>query len=146
MTYEGLTIEDREHLYRLCVIPFIITLCIFIFYLVFLMRNQMIKTTMDLLTKLFLPFVIIVIMVGVISFETLYHRKVKKPLMFHMKRLVWQFLFVLACAISFFALLLLFDTYFSQILGKWNAVLALLLWTVVFAVMVTRYQRYFRGF
>ena|SRR4030042_4269435 len=146
MTYEGLTSEDREHLYKFCVIPIIVTLCVFIFYFVFLMRNQMIKTTVDFLTELYLPLFIISAMVGTVSFETLYYRKVRKPLMFHLKRLIWQFLLVLVCAVSSSLLLIFFETYFSQILGKWYALLAFVLWTVIFAVVVTRYQRYFRGF
>ena len=146
MTNEDLTWEERNQLYKLCTIPMFITFCILLIYFVYLMQNTILQTSWDFLTKFGLPFAISIPLVGVISFEAFYYRKLKKPIRFHLRRGGLNASLVLVSVFSLFGFLLLTDAVLSPHLGGRAILIGAVLWTVIFFIIVTKYQRFLRKF
>jgi hypothetical protein len=146
MANEDLTWEERNQLYKLCTIPMFITFCILLIYFVYLMQNTILKTSWDFLTKFGLPFAISIPLAGVISFEAFYYRKLKKPIRFHLRRGGLNASLVLVSVFSLFGFLLLTDAVLSPHLGGRAILIGAVLWTVIFFIIVTKYQRFLRKF
>jgi len=146
MANEDLTWEDRNQLYKLCTIPMLITFSIFLIYFVYLMRYAILQTSWDFLTKFGLPFAISIPLAGIVSFEAFYYRKLKKPIGFHLRRLGLNVSLVLVSVFSFFGFLLLTDAVLSPYLGGRAILTGVVLWTVIFFIIVTKYQRFLRKF
>ena len=146
MANADLTWEERNQLYKLCTIPMFITFCILLIYFVYLMQNTIIQTPWDFLTKFALPFAISIPLAGIISFEAFYYRKLKKPIRFHLRRFGLNASLVLLSAFSLFGFLLFTDAVLSPYLGGRTMLIGAVLWTLIFFIIVTKYQRFFRKF
>jgi putative effector of murein hydrolase LrgA (UPF0299 family) len=121
MTENELTWEERDHLYKLSAIPFLIVLYAFIAYLFYLMQTDLLKTTLDTIILLGLPFSIIGPTTLFLTFEALYYRRIRKTAAFHIRRLVRRLLFVNAGVLSLWAIVIIFDVVLSANLGEKNA-------------------------
>jgi hypothetical protein len=146
MANEDLTLEERNQLYKLCTIPMFITFCILLIYFVYLMQHTILQTSWDFLTKFGLPFAISIPLAGVISFEAFYYRKLKKPIRFHLRRGGLNASLVLVSVFSLFGFLLLTDAVLSPHLGGRAILIGAVLWTAIFFIIVTKYQRFLRKF
>jgi amino acid transporter len=146
MTEKDLSWEERNQLYKLCAIPMCITFCIFLVYFVYLMQNALIQTTWDFLTKILIEAIIIPTLVFALAFELLYHRKIKKSLKFHLKRFGMSASLILVSALSIFALLSFLDSMLSPFLGGRAILIGAALWALIFFIIVTKYQKFFRKF
>lgn len=146
MTEKDLSWEERNQLYKLCAIPMSITFCIFLIYFIYLMQNALIQTTWDFLTKVLIEVIIIPTLIFALTFELLYHRKIKKPLKFHLKRFSISASLILISAFSIFALLSFVDAVLSQYLGGRAILIGAILWTLIFFIIVTKYQKFLESF
>jgi len=145
MTNDDLSWEEKNQLYKICAIPMFITFCIFLIYFVYLMKNALIQTTWDFLTNVLIGIAIIPLLIFALTFELLYHQKIEKPLKFHLKRFGINASLILISALSIFVFLLFVDTVLSPYLGGRAILIGAVLWTVIFFMIVTKYQRFLKS-
>lgn len=143
MTTEELSWEETNHLYKLCLIPTFIIFFIILVYFNYLMYTGSLKTLWDFIIRvgwlyIFMPITFF------IAFELLYHRKIKKPPTFHLKRLIGRMLLLLLSALSFFGFLFVTQPVFYPIMGNWGGlVVGSVLWTVFFTLVIIRFRKLF---
>lgn len=141
MVTEELSGEDTNHLYKLCVIPTLVVFYAILTYFVYLMRTDSLKTIWDFTFRvgwffIFMPTTFFV------AFEVLYHRKITKPLRFHLKRFTGRMLPILASALSYFGFLIVAELIFSPIVGDRAFLVGSILWLAIFVVIVLKLKRF----
>ena len=141
MTAEDLSWEERNHLYKLSAIP---TLCVFfviLIYFNYLMYTDPLETRWEFVTLICLPFFIFFPTTFMVTFEILYHRKVSKPISFHLKRLVGQMFFLAVSASWFLAMLIIMQPVLSPIIGDRDFLVSSVLSLIIFAIVVVRFRK-----
>jgi hypothetical protein len=147
MQERGLSSKEERQLLNRCIVPTLIVVFVFIVYFIYLQRIAALSTLQDFVIRFFMPFVTLGSSVFAVSFELFYHQKTGKPVQSHLKRLSMNMSLILACTLSFAALMLLADTFLAPRLGaKMSVAFASVLWTVAFAIIVLRYQKFFGKF
>ncbi len=141
MANDDLSWEEKNQIYKICAIPMFVTFSIFLIYFVYLMQNALIQTTWDFLTNVLIGVVIIPLLVFALTFELLYHHKIDKPLKFHLKRFGMNASLISVSAMSIFTFLFFIDTVLSPYLGGRAILIGAVLWTVIFFIIVTKYQK-----
>jgi hypothetical protein len=137
---QDLSPEETNHLYELSTIPMALVSIVFLGYLVYLLHYSLLKTQADFLVGWFLPLAFFGLESGFITFEVLYHRRIKKPLRFHLKRLVANTLIVLFGIALLFVFTLGLHPFLSSIVGKDDFLVSALLTLLVFSVVILRFK------
>lgn len=143
MTKEELSWEEKNHLYKLCLIPTFAVFFIVLVYFNYLMYTDPMKTLWDFIIRvgwlyIFMPITFF------ITFEVLSYRKMKSPT-FHLKRLVGRILLLLLGAFSFFGFLFATQMVFSPIIGNWEgSVVGSVLWVILFTLVVMKLKNFFK--
>ena len=115
--------KERDRLYKLSAIPFLIVVYAFIAYVVYLMRTNPLRDIWDFTVRVGLPSSVIGSSALFSTFEVLYHRKSGRTATFHIKRFAHRAFFVNVGVLSFLALIIIFNIAFSDTLGEKNATL-----------------------
>lgn len=140
MNAEELSWEEKNHLYKLCTIPTLIVFYAILIYLVYLMRTSPFKTVWEGLFHIG-PLLTVMPTTFFITFEVLYHRKVKKPLGFHMKRFAGRMLLLAVSVLSYFGFLIyLIKPIFSPIVGDRDFLVGSVLWVIIFSMIIKRFR------
>lgn len=145
MTTEELSWEERNNLYKFCLIPTFIVFFLILIYFNYLMYTDSLKTLWDFITRvgwlyIFMPTAFF------ITFEVLYHQRIEKPLKFHFKRLLGRLLLLLLSTLSFFGFLLVIQPVFYPIVGDWVGVVGSVLWVIFFTLVVIKFRKLFAKF
>lgn len=134
--------EDLQRLYQLSTIPMFLVFVAFLAYFVFLMHMGLLQTTFDFIFRLALPFCLLFASSGIVTFELLYHRRFRKPWIFHLKRATGRFSIILF-GISLF---LLFGLGMRPVLlplvGDNDIIVSALLGLAVFIVVVLKFRQF----
>jgi hypothetical protein len=143
----SLSPDEKNSLYMKTLIPFTVVLILFSAYFVYRMDTNPFRSMLETLLGWGLPFMVSVMLTMVFTLEFFYHRLVRKSFRFHAKRLGMDTLLVGLLATSFLAVTYGLDSVLSPYVGESNTLLvALLSWSVVLTVLVTKFQRFFRKY
>jgi hypothetical protein len=141
---DELSWEDKNRLYGISMIPFFAMLFALSIYFVYLMESNLLKSMWDLVVQIGLPLISIGLPASSLTFEVLHHRKIKKPLIFHVKRFTGRVLLILTSALSFFGFLAIINTSLSPIIGEEGTFIAgILIWLLAFCVVLTTSREFF---
>ena len=121
--------------YPICACAFCVFLVI-LMYFNYLMYTDPLKTRWEFITLIGLPFFIIFPSTFMISFEILYHRKVRKRISFHLKRFIGQMFFLLVSTLWFFGILIIMQPVLSPIVGDRDFLVSSFLSSIIFAIAV----------
>jgi hypothetical protein len=143
MPDQQLSLEQKNRIYEISAIPVILAFFVFLAYAISLLQKNLLGTTWNFIMLWFLPFFIVEFMVGTLSFEILYHQKMKKSLAFHMRRFGMNMALAVLSVLSLVALMLFMDVTLSSLLGKYAVVLGMVLWSLMFAAIIAKFQRVF---
>ncbi len=125
-------------------IPFLVVLFALSIYFVYLMENNLLKSLWDLVVQIGLPIIVIGLPAASLTFEVLHHRKIKNPLMFHMKRFTGRVLLILISAFSLFSFLAILNTLLPSIIGEEGTFIAgILIWLLAFYVVLKTFRGFF---
>ena len=141
MTTEDLSWEERNHLYKLSAIPMFCVFLAILIYFNYLMYTDPLETRWDFVTLIGLPFFFFFPTTFMVTFEILYHRKVRKPISFHLKRLVGQMFFLSVSALWFFGMLIVMQPVLSPIVGDRDFLVSSFLSLIIFAIAVVRFRK-----
>jgi hypothetical protein len=141
VTPEDLTWEERNHLYKLSAIPMFCVFLAFLIYFNYLMYTDPLETRLEFITLIGLPFFISFPMAGILSYEILYCRMVKRSLRFDLKRFVGRTFFLLVSGFWFFSMLLIMQPVLSPIIGDSDFLVSIFLSLIIFALIVVRFRR-----
>ncbi len=142
MTKEELSPEEINRLYKLCVIPMLSVFYVILAYFVYLLLTDALITRWDLMTRILLPFFIFFPVSGMVTFEILYHRKVKSPLKFHLKRFSGRLFIILLSFLWYFGLVIGLEPVLSPIVGDRDFLVSSVLASVVYALVVLELKEY----
>jgi|GEM_PF-4758113 len=141
----GLSWEEKNQLYGMACIPFFIVFFVFAAYFLFyLVQNNLAESIWDALTYFVLPSFLIGLPSSFVTFEILYHRKIKQPLILHVKRFSGRVLLTIAAMLSFCGALALSDVYLSPVVSETHtAIVGGLIWMVGFFLVLTTFREFF---
>jgi small-conductance mechanosensitive channel len=137
---QDLSQEETNHLYELSTIPMALVFFIFLGYFVYLEDNSLLKTQLDFIFRLFLPFAFSCLESGFVAFEVLYHRRIKKPLRFQLKRLTLNSLIMLFGIALFLVFSLGLNSFLSPIVGNEEFLVSALLTLLVFSAVILTFK------
>jgi hypothetical protein len=143
MTNEELSWEETNHLYKLCAIPMLFVFFIMLIYFNYLMYTGSLKTRWDFIILIALPFFIFFPTAGMVTFELVYHQKIKKSLKFHVKRFMGRTLLLLVSVLSFFGFLIITQQLLYPIISDLDVIVGSVLWVVAFALVILRFRKLF---
>jgi len=150
MVTRELTREEEDRLYAISCIPFvIISTAIALHYLFFRLEEvyppgaPFEPVIWDILPRLFLPLLTWAPISFILTFEILYHRKIKKPLKFHVKRFMGRTLVLLIGMASFFAIYIPFLFLSPLISASYALIFILIIWSLTFYVILTKFKGFF---
>lgn len=138
MTEAELTFEERNHLWTLVGIAFLVVSFAFLALLLFFKRNEFPLTGWGIFVWVGLPYGIIGPTTVFLAYEVFYPKRARKASMFHVKRFARRALNGIAVILSFSAVMSLSDVTFSKALGS-NAIfpgITLYLLVVITAVFL----------
>ncbi len=137
---KDLSWEETNHLYELSTIPVALVFFVFLGYLVYLLHYSLLKTQFDFLVRWFLPFFFFFLESGLVTFEVLYHRRIKKPVKFHLKRLTANSLIGLFGAALLLGFVLGLHPFLFPIAGNNDFLISALLTLLVFSVIILKFK------
>lgn len=142
MAESDLTLEERDHLYKMSAIAFTIVFSVVMLYFVYLMHTDPLKTLWDFIVRIGLPLAVGLPAAFFLVFEVLYYRRAKKKARFHLGRLANNVLIVIAGILSLFLVQGAFFVIFSTTLSERRAVLfGTGLWTLAFLIVVLKLRK-----
>jgi hypothetical protein len=142
MAREDLSPEEIERLYKICLIPMLSVFLIILIYFNYLMYTNPLKTRWDFLTEIGLPLFVLFPVSGMVTFEILYHRKVKSPLKFHLKRFLGRLFLLLLSGLWFFGVLIVLEPVLSPIVGDRDFLVSFILATIVYALVILKLKEF----
>lgn len=113
---------------------------VFLGYLAYLLHYSLLKTQLDFLVRWFLPFAFSCLESGFVTFEVLYHKRIKKPLKFHLKRLAANSLIILFGIALLLGFSLGLHPFLFPIVGNEEFLVSALLTLLVFSVVILRFK------
>lgn len=141
MTERELSWEEINNLYKLSLIPTLLVFFVVLIYFNYLMYADSLKSVWDGLLHVG-PLFTAMPIVFFLTFEALYHRKLRKPLRFHLKRFIGRILPLLASALSYFGFLIfIVNPFLSPIMGDRGLLVGSVLWIVIFFLVVMRFRK-----
>lgn len=143
-TQNELSWEESNRLFGMSTIPSLIVVFIVLIYFVHLMQNDLLKSPWDYLIHVFLPLVTGAPIVAFLSFEILYSRKIKKTLMYHLKRFLGRTFVLLASTSSLFGFFIAANAVLSELMGWENSlIVGGIIWVLTFSLIATRFRKLF---
>lgn len=127
-------------MYELSSVSLVLVFFVFMGYFVYLEHYSLLKTRFDFLFRFFLPFFILFPESGFVTFEVLYHKRIKKPLKFHLKRLTANSLVLVLGVVLLFGFVLGLHPFLSPIVGNNDFLISVLLTLLVFSVIILRFK------
>jgi hypothetical protein len=147
ITEENLPPEEMRKILEGCAVVMIATVAIFLAYFVYLMHNSILTPESPIslfLLIIALPAMLSFGLAGIITFELLYHRKIRKPLQFHLKRAFGQIALFLIGIVPAAVLIELFDRFLSPYFGRGIFLLGPFVWVWVFVIIVFKFRKFIR--
>jgi len=153
MVTRELTREEEDRLYAISCIPaVIISTAIALHYLFFRLEQiyppgaPFEPVMWDVLPRFFLPLLTWAPISFILTFEILYHRKIKKPLKFHVKRFMGRTLVLLIGMALFYATWIPFIFLYPLISASYALiwwVIFFIIWSLTFYVILTKFKGFF---
>jgi hypothetical protein len=85
------------------------------------------------------------LMVFSLTFEILYHMKIKMPFIFHAKRFLGRMVISVLCAVMFSATITMLYTFLSPFVSVRDVLkIALPVGAVIFGIVILKFQKFFR--
>jgi len=142
MTSDELSPGEIERLYKICLIPMLSVFEVILAYFVYLLLTDALTTRWELMTQILLPFFIFFPVSGMVTFEILYHRKVKSPLKFHLKRFSGRLFIILLSGLWYFGLVIGLEPVLSPVVGDRDFLVSSVLASVVYALIILKLKGY----
>lgn len=142
MTSEELSPKEIDRLYKLCVIPMLSVFYVILAYFVYLLLTDGLKTRWEFLTRIGVPFFVLFPVSGMVTFEILYHRKVKSPLEFHLKRFSGRLFLLLVSGLWFFGMLIGLEPVLSSLVGDRDFLVSFVLAVIVYALVILKVKEF----
>jgi len=142
MAESELTLEEREHLHKMSAIALVVVFSVIMLYFVYLMDTDPLKTSWDFIVRIGLPSAVGMPTAFFLTFEVLYHRRVKKRIQFHLRRFACNMLVPVSGMLSLFSVQGIFFVLFSTALSERRAVLlGTGLWVLMFLTVVLKLRK-----
>ena len=150
MLNEELSHEEESHLLNLSCIPLLVFFPLLGVYFVYLMQKDLLKSAFDVLLYIGFALVVAMPMTVFLSFEVLYSRKIRKPLRFHLKRLIGRMTIIGVGALLFSLTLGVLLATLSALMSERNTFLLsfatwALLWTAVVIKLRQEFTKLYKG-
>ncbi len=150
MVTRELTREEEDWLYAISCIPSVIISTAIVFHYLFFRLGEVYPpgasfepVVWDSLTRMFLPVLTISPITFLLTFEILYHRKIKKSLKFHVKRFTGRMVTVLTATVSFFAICIPFLFLSPLISARYALLCAFIISLLALYAILTKFRRFF---
>lgn len=118
MTEAEMSFEERNHLYMLCIVSFLVVSFAFLACMLYLKQSGSLRTSWDFFVRAGLPYSIIEPTVSFLTYEVFYPKRVRRSRMFHVKRFARRALSGFAVILSFAAVTFISEVSFSKSLGS----------------------------
>jgi hypothetical protein len=141
MSGRELSMEERNKLMETAAVSMAITSFAFLAYFVYLMENKLLPTMWVFLLKWCLPFIMVGVLSGIITFEVGYHRKIKSPWKFHVKRLGGQLLLLATSTLSFVVFVGWMDEVLTPTMDGKGFLVGSFIFALAFAAVVLKFRR-----
>ena len=139
MVEGDLTWEERECLYKVSAVVFLIVFFTVMAYFIYLMNTDPFRSAWEVYVQIVLLFAFSGPTAFFLAFEFLYHRRIKKAARFHVRRFVGNVFVPLVGTLTLLGLQCVFVIVFSKTLSEFRAILlATALWVVVFFIIVLK--------
>ncbi len=151
MTSEELTRKEEDRLYAMSSIPFLIIFFVTLIYYSFFRLEEIYPpgapfepVMWDMLPRFFLPMLTMAPITFFLTFEILYHRKIKKPLKFHVKRFTGRMV-ILLTAVALFSAIYIFSYFVLSplISARYALLCTLIIWSLTFYAIITKFRGFF---
>jgi hypothetical protein len=141
MSEVELSFEERNHLWMLCGVSFLVVSFSFLVWFFFFDQNKFPLSGWDVFVRAGIPYSIIGPTSWFLAYEVFYPRRVRKSHMFHLKRFARRTLSLLAVILSFFGVTSFSQVSFSRTLGSEAIYPGMVLFVFVFIVAVLLWLR-----
>jgi len=142
---DALSWEQKNRLYGMAFIPFIIVFFVLAgYFLFYLVENNLVESIWDGFIYFVLPLFLIGPPSSFLAFEVLHHREIKQPLILHVKRFSGRVLLTIPTVLSFCGVLAAAHIFLSPIIGETHtAMIGGLIWMVGFYLIFTTFREFF---
>jgi len=142
---DELSWKEKNRLYGISMIPsLIVAFASAIYFLFYLKKHNFTESILDIFIYVGLPIFLIGLPLSSLAIEVLCHRKIKQPLILHMKRFSGRVLLILTSFISFYILVLMVNTGLSTIIGEEGAfIIGFLAFIFGFYMVLSKFRGFF---